>query len=103
MLKLWMFWILSLNSCQPVQVEEINTVIWNGAVFRKIENIIIYEKYVPLYFEMSRIPRATNINKEECKNGNWNETICPMWELICIFRQMNEKTKYKEDLLYEDK
>src|SRR6266550_9052544 len=103
MLRVWMFWILSLNSCQPRQVEEINTVIRNGAIFKKIENIVIYEKYVPLYFEMPRIPGATNIAKNECKNGNWDETLCPIWESVRIFRQMNEKTKYKEDLLYEDK
>ena len=103
MLKIWMFWILSLNSCRPVQVEEINTVIRNGAIFKKIENIVIYEKYVPLYFEMPRIPGATNMAKDECRNGNWDETLCPMWESVQIFRQMNEKTKYKEDLLYEDK
>src|SRR6266576_1210510 len=103
MIKIWMFWLLSLNSCRPVQVEEINTVIRNGAIFKKIENIIVYEKYVPLYFEMPRIPGVTNIAKNECKNGNWDETLCPMWESVRIFWQMNEKTKYKEDLLYEDK
>src|SRR6266576_4335430 len=103
MLRVWMFWILSLNSCKPVQVEEINTEIRNGAIFRKSENIIIYEKYVPLYFEMPWIPGATKIAKNECKNSSWDETLCPMWESVRIFRQMNEKTKYKEDLLYEDK
>src|SRR6266576_3037911 len=101
--KFLKFWIFLITTYKLAKTEEINTIIRNGATFRKINNIIIYEKYVPLYFEMPRIPRATNINENICKNGNWDETICPIWESIRIFRQINEKTKYKEELLYEDK
>ncbi len=103
MIKHILLWFSILISWRQADSEEINTIIRNGAIFKKIENVVIYEKYVPLYFEMPRIPRATNINKDECKNGNWDETICPIWESIRIFRQINEKTKYKEELLYEDK
>jgi len=52
MAKHILLWFSILNSWKQADSEEINTIIRNGAIFKKIDNVIIYEKYVPLYFEM---------------------------------------------------
>src|SRR6266576_5947754 len=73
-----LFHLILLGSFQLSKLEEINTMIKNGAIFKKIPDVLIYEKSIPLYFEMPKIPANQRIRTEDCEKDWPDKTLCPL-------------------------
>jgi len=98
-----LFYLVLIGLTKPSKSEEINTIIKNGAIFKKIPDVLIYEKNIPLYFEMPRIPSNQRIRTEDCEKDWPDKTLCPLKGSTKALIKMNEIIDMKYNQIYTDK
>ena len=98
-----LFGLVLLGLIKLSKSEEINTIIKNGEIFKKIPDVLIYEKSIPLYFEMPRIPSNQRIRTEDCEKDWPDKTLCPLKGSTKALIKMNEIIEMKYKQLYTDK